>query len=93
MRVNREERPDRYGEYPRCWVSGKDANPQNIHEWLYRNDGQGFKFAIVFDCMPDEWEEQNKETPVYFLDGLLREMIEYVGVGAVKRELERMGAL
>ena len=32
MKVNQEEKTDRYGIYPHIRVSGKDANPQRIHE-------------------------------------------------------------
>lgn len=88
MKVNETEKPDRYGTYPCCRVSGKDANPQNIHEWLYRNY-EGYKFAIIFDCTKDEWEEPDKETPVYFLDTILDEVISYCGVDEVRKRLEK----
>lgn len=88
MKVNETEKPDRYGEYPCCRVSGKDANPQNIHEWLYRNY-DGYKFAIIFDCTKDEWEELDKETPVYFLDAILDEVINYCGADAVRKRLDK----
>ena len=88
MKVNQEEKEDRYGIYPAIRVSGKDANPQNIHEWLYRNGYDGYKFCIVFDCMADEWEEPDKETPVYFMDEIEDEIMEYIGEERVRRWLE-----
>ena len=51
MKVNQEEKVDRYGIYPHIRVSGKDANPQNIHEWLYSHYGTGYKFVMIFDCI------------------------------------------
>ncbi len=90
MKVNESEKEDRFGIYPCCRVSSKDAIPQNIHEWLYRHH-EGFKFAIVFDCTKDEWEESDKETPVYFLDSILDEVISYCGVDAVRKRLEELG--
>lgn len=90
MKIDDSERKDRYGRYP-IWIKGKDANPQKIQEALYsRYCGQGYKFAIIFDCSKDEYEEPEVETPVYFLDDILNEVIHYCGVEAVKKELERM---
>lgn len=90
MKVNETENLDRFGIYPCCRVSGKDANPQNIQEWLYRNY-EGYKFTIIFDCTKDEWEEPDKETPVYFLDSILDEVINYCGADAIRKRLEELG--
>lgn len=89
MKVDTREETDRYGICPFCRVSGRDANPQNIHEWLYRNYGQGYKFVMVFDCMSDEWEEPDKETPIYFMDSIDDEILEYIGEERVKEWLDR----
>lgn len=54
MRVYEDEKTDRFGNYP-IWIKGKDANPQKIHEELWRRyGGQGYKFVIIFDCSADE---------------------------------------
>ena len=85
MHIFEDEKTDRFGNYP-IWIKGKDANPQKIHEELYRRyGGQGYKFAIVFDCSADEWENPEKETPVYFLDTILDELIFYCGPEEVRR--------
>lgn len=90
MKVFEDEKADRFGNYP-IWISGKDANPQKIYEELYsRYGGQGYKFAIIFDCSMEEWEEPEKETPVYFLDDILDELIYYCGIEEVRRRLEEL---
>ena len=90
MQIFEDEKTDRFGNYP-IWIKGKDANPQKIHEELYRRyGGQGFKFAIVFDCSADEWEDPEKETPVYFLDTILDEIISYCGLEEVRRRLDEL---
>lgn len=76
MKVNQEEKADKYGVYPHIRVSGKDANPQNIHEWLYNNVGSGYKFVMVFDCMADEWGGYEKEYPIYHMDAIDEEIEE-----------------
>lgn len=91
MRIFEDEKTDRFGNYPAVWIKGKDANPQKIHEELYtRYGGQGYKFAIVFDCSADEWEDPEKETPVYFLDTILDELIFYCGPEEVRRRLDEL---
>ena len=90
MQVFEDEKTDRFGNYP-ILIKGKDANPQKIHEELYRRyGGQGFKFAIVFDCSKDEWEEPGRETPVYFLDAVLDELILYCGIEEARRRLDEL---
>ncbi len=90
MKIIEEEREDRYGNYP-IWVKGSDATPQKIQEELFRRyGGQGYKFAIVFDVSKDEWEEPEKETPVYFLDEILDELIVYCGAEKIRRILDEM---
>lgn len=89
MRVCEDEKADRFGNYPVLRIKGKDANPQKIYEELWgRHGGQGYKFAIVFDCSKDEWEDPEKETPVYFLDTILDEIINYCGLEEVRRRLD-----
>ena len=90
MKIIEEEREDRYGNYP-IWVKGSDAIPQKIQEELFRRyGGQGYKFAIVFDVSKDEWEEPEKETPVYFLDEILDELTVYCGAEKIRRILDEM---
>ena len=90
MKIIEEEKTDRFGNYP-IWIKGKDANPQKIFEELYRRyGGQGYKFAIVFDCSADEWEDPEEETPVYFLDEILDELISYCGAEEVRRRLDEL---
>lgn len=90
MRVYEDEKTDRFGNYP-IWIKGKDANPQKIYEELWRRyGGQGYKFAIMFDCSKDEWEDPEKETPVYFLDDILDEIINYCGLEEVRRRLDEL---
>lgn len=85
-----DARTDRYGIYPAIWVSGKDACPQKIFDELFRRfGGQGYKFAIVFDCSREEYQDPEKETPVYFLDDLRAELIEYCGTDMIRAELGR----
>lgn len=90
MKVNEEEIKDKYGEYPAAWISGYDATPQRIWEWLWCNGYQGYKFAIVFDLMGDEWEKPEKQTPLYCLDSLLDEVIDYYGVDKVKERIKQI---
>ena len=90
MKIIEEEREDRYGNYP-IWIKGSDATPQKIHEELFnRFGGQGYKFAIIFDVSKDEWEDPEKETPIYFMDELLDELIRYCGTEKVKKELAKL---
>ena len=90
MKIIEEEKADRFGNYP-IWIKGKDANPQKIHEELWRRyGGQGYKFEIIFDCSKDEWEEPGNETAVYFLDDVLDELISYCGVEEARRRLDEL---
>ena len=66
-------------------------NRTNFNQGLWeRYGGQGYKFAIVFDCSKDKWEDPEKETPVYFLDTILDEMINYCGLEEVRRRLDEL---
>lgn len=93
MKVNQEEKTDRYGIYPHIRVSGKDANPQSIHEWLYSHGGYGYKFVMIFDCTKDEFETPEKETPIYHMDAIDDEIMEYIGVERVKQWLKQKGVI
>ncbi len=91
MKVYEDEKKDRFGIYPALWIEGRGANPQKIYEELWeRYGGQGYKFAIVFDCSKDEWEDPEKKTPVYFLDTILEEIISYRGLEEVRRRLDEL---
>ncbi|MGN1383433.1 MAG: hypothetical protein ACI4W2_11530 [Eubacterium sp.] len=81
---------NRFCQYPAYTVRGADANPQKIHEKLF-NEGQGYKYAIVFDEMLDEFEDAPKETPVYYLDDILKEVMAYAGKELVFDTIEEMG--
>lgn len=87
MKIKEKDEPDIYGVYPCCWVSGKDAYPQKIHEWLFKHY-QGCKFAIVFDCTKDAFEDI-KETPIYFIEDVLMEIVDYMGIDEVERRLKQ----
>ena len=90
MQVSEGEKTERFGNY-HIWIKVKDAIPQKIHEELWRRyGGQGYKFAIIFDCSQDEWEEPEKETPVYFLDEILEELLHYCGLEEVRRRLNEL---
>lgn len=83
---------NKYGQIPGFVVTGSDATPQKISEALWiAIGGQGYKFAMIFDMSGDEYEEPPKETPVYFLDDLLQEMLVYAGRDRVLTELKEMG--
>lgn len=90
FKQNIECKQNRYGETPAAYITGSDATPQKIHDALWRNGlgGEGYKFAMVFDTSKDEYEEPGKETELYFLDDLLEEVIEYVGVERVIQLLD-----
>ena len=91
MKICEDEKADRFGIYPALRIKGKDANPQKIYEELWgKYGGQGYKFAIVFDCSKDEWEDPEKETPVYFLDTILDEIISYCGLEEIRRRLDEL---
>lgn len=87
---NIECKQNRYGETPAAYITGSDATPQKIHDVIWENGlgGMGYKFAIMFDASRDEYEEPGKETELYFLDDLLEEVIEYVGVERVRQLLD-----
>lgn len=86
MKIKERDVTDIFGTYPCCWVSGKDACPQNIHEWLFKHY-QGYKLAIILDCTKDAFEDI-KETPVYFIDDILKEIIDYIGIKEVEKRVE-----
>ena len=90
MQVFEDEKTDRFGNFP-IWIKGKDANPQKIHEELYRRyGGQGYKFAKVFDCSAEEGEDPEKETTVYFFYTILDGLISYCGIEEVRRRLDEL---
>ena len=44
----------------------------------------------VFDCSKDEWEDPEKETPIYFLDTILDELIFSCGLEEVRMGLDEL---
>lgn len=88
MKIKERDEPDIFGVYPCCWVSGKDACPQNIHEWLFRHY-QGYKLAIIFDCTKDVFEDI-KETPVYIISDVFEEIVEYIGINEAEKKLNAL---
>ncbi len=90
FKQNIDCKQDIYGRIPAAYITGSDATPQKIHDALWKNGlgGEGYKFAMVFDESKDEYEEPGKETELYFLDDLLEEVIEYVGVEKVRQLLD-----
>lgn len=87
---NVDGKQNRYGETPVAYITGSDATPQKIHDAIWKNGlgGMGYKFAMAFDMSKDEYEEPPKETELYFLDDILEEVIEYVGVDKVRELLD-----
>lgn len=73
---------DKFGRYP-LRVTGLKSLSE-LHEYLWHNYN-GFKFAIIFDEMNDEWEEWNKEVKVYFLDELAEELASYADLNFTKK--------
>ena len=51
---------------------------QEIQDWLF-DHYQGYKFAMVFDCYPDECQEIGNEYWVYYFDDLAEELLIYSG--------------
>lgn len=90
FKQNIECKQNRYGETPAAYITGSDATLQKIHDAIWENGlgGMGYKFAMVFDVSNDEYEEPPKEAELYFLDDLLEEVIEYVGVEKVRELLD-----
>ena len=90
FKQNDDCKQDRYGRIPHAYITGADATPQKIHDAIWQSGlgGMGYKFAIVIDMSHDEYEEPGKETELYFLDDLLEEVIEYVGVEKVRQLLD-----
>ena len=48
---------------------------------------------MIFDCMADEWQELEKEYPIYHMDEIDDEIMEYIGVERVKQWLKRKGVI
>lgn len=84
MKIDDKERETRQGEYPAAWVL-KSADFRKLQDYLF-STGQGYKFAIIFDCTKDEYEEL-EEVPVYYLDTVFEELIDYCGVERAERLL------
>lgn len=40
--------------------------------------------------MRDEWEKTEKQTPLYYLDSLLDEIIVYCGIDSVKERIKQI---
>ncbi len=84
-----EEKEDCYGRYPVCRVSGKDKDIGNLYKWLF-NNYQGYKFAVMIDCTKDEYEDPEESEPVYFLDTVVEEVIDYCGIDTVQKKIDEM---
>lgn len=65
--VENENQVDKYGRNYIKFTGVK--NLQEIQDWLFGHY-QGYKFAMEFDCYPDECQEIGNEYWVYFLDDL-----------------------
>ena len=48
---------------------------------------------MVFDCMPEEHGEYEKEYPIYHMDVIDEEIMEYIGIERVKQWLKRKGVI
>lgn len=90
MKIKEIEKKDNKNQWAALWVSGADATPQKIWEWLWYNGYQMEKFVILFDLMTDEWSKPEKETPIYYLEQLLDEMIDIVGPDKVIKRAKEL---
>lgn len=77
MRVKEGDMEDRYGQPICIKVSGSDATPQKIYDYLWNHGYQGYKFIVIIDTTQPEYEIPEKETPVYFMDTLFEELCAY----------------
>lgn len=89
MLIEEEERKDSYGGAPSIWVKPKRCSLQKIFDYLFKHYW-GYKFVFIFDCTHDYWEEMDKEEPVYFMDEILEELINYAGADVVRAKLNEM---
>lgn len=86
-----EDTKDKYGNY--CIIF-KSTNLKQINEWLYNHyGGEGYKFAIVIDVSTEADFEPLAETHAYFLNDLLEEVVDYIGIKEVLEELQPKGCL
>ena len=93
LELNDDYIHDKYGNAPFAYVSGNDATPQRIFNKIWgQNGGAGYKFAIIIDVSHDEYEEPEKETPIYYLDELFTEMCEYIGIKYAKEKIDELAS-
>ena len=91
LKLNDDYIHDKYGGVPFAYISGNDATPQRIFDKIWEQcGGAGYKFAIIIDVSHDEYEEPEKETPIYYLDELFTEMCEYIGIEHVKKKIDEL---
>lgn len=49
MKIKEIEKKDNRDQWACLWVSGADATPQKIWQWLWENNYQMDKFVILLD--------------------------------------------
>ena len=47
-------------------------------------------FAVMIDCTKDEYENPEESEPVYFLDTVVEEVIDYCGIDTVQKKIDEM---
>lgn len=73
MTVN-ETCEDRYGRGIIVFSGVRSID--EVYLWLHKHY-QGYKFGMVFDCMPEELLPPDRKFYVYFLDELAEEVMSY----------------
>lgn len=73
---------DRYKQTITAEVSSKDI--RDLYDWLYQHyGGQGYKFVLVFDVSGDEYCPPPKNMPIYMMDDIMDEFLEYADLKLV----------
>ena len=44
----------------------------------------------MIDCTKDEYEDPEESEPVYFLDTVVEEVIDYCGIDTVQKKIDEM---
>lgn len=71
----KEDQTDGYGRSGIIVFSGAKSVDE-VYQWLHKHY-QGYKFGMVFDCMPEELRAPDRNYYVYFLDELADEVMSY----------------
>lgn len=90
MKISNREETDRFGIFPALWIDNPPKTYGDLIDTLYREYGEGYKFAVLFSTMSSDIEYE-KHIPVYLIDDILDEVIEYCGVDKVANVLKEKG--